>query len=251
MIPMSPRSTLAKTEAVNPLGVVAPPPIHVTTPAFDGSLVALFQCVRDGKIELKDVPLLPICESYFAYLLASADIHLEEAAAALTALAYLLERKAWLILAADEEPPAVEEPLELPDPTVYEFELAIEALTQWQQERARKFFRTAGGSVDPYEVPFELEEIALSDLAKAFERILARAEPDPIEPLARAVKSLEEAMGNVLRALSNQPKGLDELLIRPYTRSDAVLWFLALLELIRLGRVRAWLEGEEPLFSAR
>ena len=52
---MAPRQSLVERNPISALGVIAPPPIHVTTPTFDGSLAMLFQCVRDHKIHLLDV----------------------------------------------------------------------------------------------------------------------------------------------------------------------------------------------------
>src|ERR1051326_3802442 len=80
-------------EAVTALGVIAPPPISVESPHFSGSLAALFACVKERKVDLLDVPLMPVCEAYFLYLFEAAVKDLDEAAAALVALAYLLERK--------------------------------------------------------------------------------------------------------------------------------------------------------------
>src|SRR3954463_13791078 len=114
---MAPRA-VPETQHIAALGVVAPPPIQVTTPTFDGSLGLLFQCVRDHKVDLMEVPLAPICEAYFLYLMQSPNVELDEAAAALIALAYLLERKAWALLPVVEPEPELEEPLELPSPTV-------------------------------------------------------------------------------------------------------------------------------------
>ena len=68
---MAPRHEIVakKDTGISLLGVIAPPPIHVTTPTFDGSLAMLFRCVHDHKVQLLDVPLFPICEAYFIYLL--------------------------------------------------------------------------------------------------------------------------------------------------------------------------------------
>src|SRR3712207_861248 len=123
---MAPRlDTVKKTssapEKLSPLGVVAPPPIHVESPRFTGSLATLFTCVRDRKVDLLDVLLFPICEAYFAYLLGTVDKDLDEAAAALAALAYLLERKAWALLPTPEPEPEVEEELQLALPTTEEY----------------------------------------------------------------------------------------------------------------------------------
>src|SRR5438270_10878643 len=148
-----PRKVHRTEEGVTALGVVAPPPIHVESPHFTGSLGQLFLCVRKRKIDLLDVPLLPICEAYFEYLLNSTLSDLDHAAAALAALAYLLERKAWALLPLADPEPQMEEVLELIPATVDEYKTAIQALTIYHQERERYFFRTEETGSD-YQLPF-------------------------------------------------------------------------------------------------
>ena len=138
MAPRSNSKLLSAEHAISPLGVVAPPPIHVQSAAFEGSLAMLFNCVREHKVELLDIPLAPICEAYFAYILSSPDTGLDEAAAALVALAYLLERKAWLLLPTPEPEPEELDALEPLEPTVHEFTAAIEALRIWHAEAGKK-----------------------------------------------------------------------------------------------------------------
>lgn len=246
---MAPREKLVERQSISALGVIAPPPIHVTTPTFDGSLAMLFQCVRDHKVHLLDVPLFPICEAYFLYLINLEQANLDEAAAALAALAYLLERKAWLLLPVPDPEPEMDEPMELPTPTAHEYQTAIESLRIWHEERAQLFFRSVEAGPDPYELPLSLENVSTGDLAKALERLLRRAKPEPIKPLNKPRKSLSEQMRIVLHALSNEWRSLEDLVEEPFTRSEAVYWFLALLELIRLGQAAAQLEGEEVRFA--
>lgn len=232
------------------LGIVAPPPLQIASPAFEGSLATLLKCVRDHKVELRDIPLAPVCEAYFEYLLSSATPDLDEAAAALVALAYLLERKAWVLLPVDEPEPEVEEPLELPDPTVHEYDVAIEALRIWHQQRSRVFFRSPEAGPDPYELPYTLSNVKADDLARALERLLSKAVPAKMEPLSKPRKSLSEMMRLVMSALSKTFKPLEELITSPYTREDAVYWFLAILELIRLGQVDVQADEQEVRFAS-
>lgn len=249
---MAPRRETALAEdslRVTALGVVAPPPIQVESPAFSGSLAALFQCVRARKLDLLHVPLAPVCEAYFVYLVESAARDLDEAAAALSALAYLLERKAWLLLPVDEPEPEPEEPVELPEPTTHEYQVAIEALRLWEEERARRFFRPQDAGPDPYELPYEIGNVTAADLAIAFERVLRKARPEPIAPLSKPRRSLSEVIGTVLRAVSAEWQTFDEIIAKPFTRTDAVYWFLALLELTRLGQVRVRLLGDDVQFA--
>ena len=246
---MAPRHELAdRKDRLSALGVIAPPPIHVQSPNFDGSLATLFTYVRDHKVDLLGVPLFPICEAYFAYLLQSELRDLDEAAAALSALAYLLERKAWLLLPVPDPEPEYEESMELPEPTSHEYQIAIQALQMWHEERSQLYFRAPEAGPDPYELPYTLANVGPADLARAFERILRKAQPEPVSTI-RPRKSLQEQMKLVLLTITFEWLKLEDLIVQPYTRSDAVYWFLALLELIRLGQVSARVEGEEVQFA--
>jgi segregation and condensation protein A len=241
----------APAERIPALGVIAPPPIHVQTPTFDGSLAMLFACVRDHKVDLLDVPLFPICEAYFEYLIRNERQDLDEAAAALAALAYLLERKAWMLLPVPEPEPEFEEPLELPDPTVAEYRIAIEALQQWHEERADLFFRSPEAGPDPYELPYQLANVSVADLARAFERLIRKANPEPAKPLSRPRRSIEEQMRTVLTAMKTDWQSLEALVTAPFTRTDLVYWFLALLELMRIGQVIARVTEDDVEFALR
>jgi segregation and condensation protein A len=246
---MAPRQTVVERSKIPALGVIAPPPIHVQTPNFDGSLAMLFACVRDRKIDLLDVPLFPICEAYFGYLLNVQQQDLDEAAAALAALSYLLERKAWLLLPAIEDEPQIDEPLELPDPTAHEYKGVMDVLLEWQEARSRIFFRSPDVGPEPYELPIKLANVSVADLARAFERMMARAHREEVKPLGKARRSLDEQMRIVIKAVSNDWQRLQVLVEEPFSRTDLVYWFLALLELMRLGQVIARVEDEEVEFA--
>ncbi len=238
-IEMASRQTLERAPHISALGVIAPPPIHVETPTFSGSLGTLFACVRERKLDLLEIPLFPICEAYFTYLITGNKHELDEAAAALAALAYLLERKAWLLLPVPEPEPEFDEPMELPDPTAHEYRIAIETLQIWHEERSHVFFRSPEAGPDPYELPYTLGNVSISDLARAFERLIRKAHPEPPEFMAKPRKSLEEQMRMVLQVLTQDWQPLEDVIEPIFSRSDLVYWFLALLELMRLGQVLA------------
>ncbi|HRI44771.1 MAG TPA: hypothetical protein PLL78_07175 [Fimbriimonadaceae bacterium] len=245
---MASTTDLAKDPVVGSLGVCSPPPIAIECEAFTGSLAALFDVVRRHKVDLLEVPLLPICRAYFDHMRQTSAGDLDGAGAAVAALSYLVERKAWMLLPLPEPDREEEpfEPFELGEPSVVEFQAAIEALGIWHEERERRFFR--GGDGAGYEIPFQLGEVCADDLARAFERLLARASPEPFEPLGRARRSLTEQMTVVLKALRLEWASLDTLLEPPFTKLEAVWWFLALLELIRLGQARVRMDEGEVQF---
>lgn len=240
----------ANSEQIGPLGVFEPPDISIECPAFSGSLGLLFQFVRDHKVDLIDIPLAPICTAYTVYLVERGEQDLESAAVALVALSYLLERKAWRLVPG-EAVPALED-LDLIDdvePYVQEFRPAIEALLERRSERDFLYFRSGEPANASYELPFDTSDVQPVHLAAALSRLLARAKPDTIEPLGRPRRSLSEQMIVVLKALPLEFASLDAIVTGEFTRSEVVWWFLALLELIRLGQARVKLEADEPLFA--
>ena len=241
--------TELKKEDIGFLGMYSPPEIHIECDAFQGSLALLFQCVRDRKIDLLGVPLAPICEAYFHYLIENAEHDLESAAVALAALSYLLERKAWLLLPVDAEPEG-DDLLDVLEPYIDEFKPAIDALREMGLEREGLFFRSQEGR-DTFEMPFDSSEVTVGELARVFERLLERAVPDEIEPATRPQRSLSEMMVVVMRALPTQYESLDEIVVGEFTRSDIIWWFLALLELIRLGQARVTVKGGNVRFRRK
>lgn len=259
-MPMAPRTDaptklLARPtrpdQKLSPLGVIAPPEILVESPRFSGSLATLFACVRDRKVDLLDVPLFPICEAYFVYLASASLQDLDEAASALAALAYLLERKAWALLPTDEPEPEAEETFELRIPTTHEYKTVIEALRVGQEEREKRFFRPLDAGPNQYELPFELESISVDDLARAFARVIARAHPEPVTLTAKPRRPLSEEMRLVLGRLTKTWSGLESLMPEAYTKTDAVYCFLAVLELIRLGQVSLSVHDDDVQFALK
>lgn len=230
-------------------GIVAPAPIHIDLPVYSGSLAGLFACIRDGQVDLLGVALGPICEAYYRYLIENADRSLDEAAAGIAALSWLLERKAWLLLPVEEEPEEMEEPAELPAPIVGELGPAIEVLRMGEEARELLFFRPVEASPDPYELPFSLSEVSAEDLARALQNVLARANPDPPVPVDEEPWSLSRQIEVVLRALTPSWTSLEMLIVPPYSRTEAVCWFLALLELIRLGQAVVRLHDGDAQFA--
>ena len=247
--PMSSPHDLAKVDQVNALGVTQPPEILVECEAFTGSLATLFMCVREGKVNLLGVPLSPICQAYLQYLVESAGQDIDRASAALAVLAYLLERKAWSLLPNEQEEPELADDGTPQEPWVHEFLPAIEALRALADDRGQVYFRPPDSEGGGYELPFELGDVTLFDLSRALQRLLERAKPEAPESLRKPARSLSEMMVVVLRELPMDFKSLDEIVVGEFTRSEVVWWFLALLELIRLGQARVRLAKGEVEFA--
>jgi segregation and condensation protein A len=211
-------------------------------------LGALFLAVRDGKIDLIGVPIAPICAAYLRHLAASAAPDVERAATTLLVLAIVLERKASHLLPRDDNRLEPDPDLDEPEPWVHEFLPVIGALQSLAEQREQLFFRCLDTAALPYELPIHIEGVSSLDLARALQRLLERAQPTEPPVPDRPRRSLADHMGIVLGALRSEPTPIEDLVSGEFTRTDAVFWFLALLELIRLGQAQVVLGSEGALF---
>ncbi len=250
-IESKPSHTLQKRSHVSALGLVEPPPIVVECSAFQGTLATLFLLVKDGRLNLAEIPLAPICQAYFEYLVGAPDHSLNEAASALAALAYLLERKAWGLLPSEEEEPETEEfssDFNL-TASIGDFDTCIRALLVYKGDRDKLFFRSEINQELIFPPELELEDLSVVDLAKAFRDILEKAAPDPTPPMLRERRNLAEVMKEILLRLHSGWQGLSYLLPASYTITDAVYCFLAILELIKIGQVKVEMKESGAVFA--
>jgi chromatin segregation and condensation protein Rec8/ScpA/Scc1 (kleisin family) len=243
-------SRVQERESLSVPGLATPPPLRVESDAFQGSLVTLFHLARDGRIDLAVVPLAPVCEAYFEYLETQDVPDVDAAGAALLALAYLVERKAWALLPIADPPPPQELP-ELPEPTAYEYAGAVDLLEEWHRERGKLFFRSADPA-EAYEIPFDIGNVKPGDLARALDRLLNKARTLDVEPLARPRPSLADVMKGILNSVRRTGKAtIEEMLPADYTRLDVVFVFLGVLELLRIAQLTAKMQGDDIVFELK
>lgn len=233
--------------AIHALGLIAPPPLHIECEAFQGSLSLLFDCVRAHKVDLREVPLYPICAAYLEYLMGQEEAELEASAAALTALAYFLERKAFDLLPSNEPEPEIEDDPEPLEPTAHLYQPIVEELRERESSSTAIFYRNGGQSA--YELPFDLSDVTAFDLGRVLQKLLNKANPT-VNPLGKPRRSLIEQMKIVLSVLTTEPRSLEDLIEEPFDRIEAVWWFLSLLELIKLRQVNI-VNSEEAVRFAK
>ncbi|MBT9258349.1 MAG: hypothetical protein KM310_01130 [Clostridiales bacterium] len=116
-----------------------------------------------------------------------------------------------------------------------------EALARYQEEAQKKYRRGKAWRSDlpPEEPPLP----SLEDLLSAFKEVWQRARAR-VRRLEKETLPLEKAMAQLEETLSQGPLPFQELFPKGAPRRQVIVLFLALLELIRLGRVKA---GGQPL----
>ena len=95
----------------------------------------------------------------------------------------------------------------------------------------------------------ELKNLTMEGLLAAFARVMARVKEDDEEPIQTARRIVRDEFtvprcsAHILKRLKKGPVKFDELFSPQPSRDEVVTLFLALLELLRLGRVSAEQDG--------
>ncbi len=124
------------------------------------------------------------------------------------------------------------------------FVSVVDQLREWERYRASLYFRHALEEADDYILPVEAGEVSGKELALVFQRVLEQAgvrQEDPVSAIVPQQRvSLKMKMAEIMRAARRSPNGIPfaELIESCEGLSEVVLAFLAMLELLRTGRLR-------------
>ena len=200
---------------------------------FDGPLELLLALVTKHKMDLHNIPILQLIDQY-TRTVEQADPDPETASAFIEMAARLVEMKSYLLLPRSEEGERLKQ--EFTGQLIeYDQCRRMAALLRQKAEEAPVFVR------QPMEMEFDTTydlhhapQVLADCWAALAGRTKLRREPSQqqFEPLVTApvVYILRQLIGGTA-------KKLDQLFSRRQTRSTNVATFLALLELVRGGRV--------------
>ncbi len=224
----------------------SPPRVPLQLPLGAGTLGWLLMLIRRQKLDVLEVALAPIAQACYDYWRTVGD--LDEAADALAVLANLMERKAERLLSPAPPPAESEaesEPLAISLPERYQPLIAF--LQEREQAQVQIFFR--GESPDPaaYELPLEWGVALPDQLWLALRRLLQRWTPMPDAIPERRYFSIHACMVAIQERLQrvNAPQPFEAVAQPAQTVLELLVYFLAMLELWRLGRIEVELQDDE------
>jgi segregation and condensation protein A len=222
---------------------------RIRLPLFEGPLDLLLYLIRREKIDIHDIPIAPITRQYMEYLGLMRELNLDVAGEFMVMAATLIHIKSKMLVPV--QPTEAEE--EYVDPReelvqrLLEFQRYKEAagvLHQQAQIRAAQWTRpdTALPTLD--DAGEEILEAGLYDLIAAFKQLLERRKSLLAHEVEREGPSIEERIAELLMMI-REGESLEflDLFAALGTKAEMIVTFLALLELIRLKRVRVYQRG--------
>jgi segregation and condensation protein A len=218
--------------------------LRVKTAVFEGPIDLLLTLAQRRELDLNQVRLAELTHDYLAAVLqpdpARAPVEPEEMAAFLVVGSKLLALKAAALLPSAM--PEQEEDLEAWEEQVRERMQEYRRFKEAAMELMRR--HTEGGfsfvsAIEAEIVPAERLEIEADALAAAFQAVLDRLPPpEEVQVQLRQYSLADEIEGITMKLRDQDRVSFTALFDNAESRLHAVVIFLALLELIRIGQAR-------------
>jgi segregation and condensation protein A len=216
---------------------------------FEGPLDLLLYLIKKEEVDIYDIPIERITNQYMEYLSLMKLLNLEVAGEFLVMAATLMYIKSRLLLPADQQI-ADPEAEEGEDPRwelirqlveYKKFKDAAAQLARREDEQSKIFPRRVGDDVGmelDKEIP--LAEVSIFDLINAFQVVLKKAgEREEFREIIEERFTVSDKIEEILYTLRDRTElRFGELFEKASSRAEAVVTFLALLELIRLKRLK-------------
>ena len=233
--------------------------IPVKLEVFEGPLDLLLHLIDKNKIDIYDIPIVEITNQYMEYIREMQKKDMNIMSEFLLMAATLLDIKCRMLLPAEvneegeEEDPRAELVEQLLQYKMYKY-MSYE-LKDRQMDGEMQMFKesTIPDEVKEYEVPVDLDELldglTLARLNSIFQDIMKR-QHDKIDPVRSSFGKIEKEEVTVEDKLeylnqyitSHKKFSFRELLKKQKSKTQIVVTFLAILEMMKMGTI--WVEQE-------
>jgi segregation and condensation protein A len=214
---------------------------------FEGPLDLLLYLIKKDEVDIYDISLERITAQYLEFMEAFKVLDLELAGEFVVMAANLIYLKSRALLPASVQPP--EEEAEEEDPRwdlirqlveYKKFKDAAAQLSQRELEQSNQFVRMADSPEAAPERP--LGDVSVFDLINAFNKVLKRlaSKSEDLREIFEENFTVSDKIDFLMKmTASGVPLKFTELFANAASRTEIVVTFLALLELIRLKQLKA------------
>ncbi len=213
---------------------------------FEGPLDLLLYLIKKDEVDIYDIVIERITQQYLEFMDAFKTLDLEVAGEFVVMAANLIYLKSRALLPAHVQPP--EEEAEEDDPRwdlirqlleYKKFKDAAAQLSQREIEQSNLFGRGAETVEVAPERP--LGDVSVFDLINAFNKVLKRiaSKSEDLREIFEENYTVSDKIDLIMKMTSSGvPLKFSELFADAASRTEIVVTFLALLELIRLKQIR-------------
>jgi segregation and condensation protein A len=215
---------------------------------FEGPLDLLLYLIKKEEVDIYDIPIERITNQYMEYLSLMQLLNLEVAGEFLVMAATLMYIKSRMLLPVDQQVTDAEAE-EGEDPRwelirqlveYKKFKDAAVQLSQREEEQANIFPRQGPDTGIEVSKDVPLAEVSIFDLINAFNDVLKKATArEDFHEILEERFTVSDKIEEILYTLRDRSEMIfNELFANAGSRAEVVVTFLALLELIRMKRLK-------------
>ena len=215
---------------------------------FEGPLDLLLYLIKKEEVDIYDIPIERITSQYMEYLTLMQMLNLEVAGEFLVMAATLMYIKSRMLLPVDQQVTDAEEE-DGEDPRwelirqlveYKKFKDAALQLGQREEQQANIFVRSGDPGIEMATPDIPLAEVGIFDLINAFNDVLKKASArEDFREIVEEKFTVSDKIEEILYTLRDRTELLfSDLFAKATSRTEIVVTFLALLELIRLKRLK-------------
>ena len=212
---------------------------------FEGPLDLLLYLIKKDEIDIYDIPIEHITKQYLDYLQMFKILDLDVAGEFVVMAANLIYIKSRSLLPVHQQPP--EENAEEADPRwelvrqLIEYKKFKDAAGHLQQrEVARENLFSRIPEKPDFQAERPMGEVSIFDLINAFQTVLKRVnKKEDLREIFEENFTVSDKIDLIVKMMaSGVPLKFTELFAQAASRTEVVVTFLAVLELIRLKQLR-------------
>ena len=218
---------------------IPPDALAIMLESFEGPLDLLLYLIRRQNLNILDIPIAEVTRQYLHYIDTMLDLQLELAAEYLAMAAWLAEIKSRMMLPRpasvelEDDDPRMELVRRLQDyEQLREASLRLDALP-----RVERDFVPASAALPALDAALQPPKVSMDELLAALRSALQRAALVEHHHIQREAISLRERMDWIVQRVLHDVIDLREILVPSEGRRGIVMSFLALLELLKAGKI--------------
>jgi segregation and condensation protein A len=211
---------------------------------FEGPLDLLLHLIRKNEVDIFDIPVATITDQYLAYLDTMRALNISLAGDFLVMASTLVHIKSRMLLPVSDDDEEEDPRMEIARPLLEYLRLKEVAGELSERDLLERDVFTRRLSPD-FKNQFQDEEpildVNLFQLMDAFKRLVDQAQPGASLKMEVERWSLEEKTALIVETLKSvEAVYFQELFDKDNTIAELIVTFLALLELIHVGMIRAY-----------
>lgn len=222
---------------------------QVRLPIFEGPMDLLLHLIEENEIDIYNIPIALITQQYLDYLDRAGQMDLELTSEFIVMACTLLSIKARMLLptpiietADDEQELDPREELVQRLLEYKEYKEKAKVFQELEERQSRCFWREIDDAqlLKKFPPPNPIGTVTWEDLTLVFSNILEKVEKrEQIISLSREEITVRDKTEYIMAMLQEKPQGLSfyQLIATAVSKEEVIVTFLALLELVKLGKV--------------